>query len=162
MTVSGTNVNINVGFSGSPTAEISKISYPESKNSEGYFQGGKFDLDELLGAVPVVGPILKTGVNLISDLFTDTGSSDVVTLGTVTTYIQHPEAYRTRAPRGRPSISRQIQYHILQLAARLIIFDFMGVSVQKLSKHEVLINFGAKCSRFYESMYIRVIKKYKA
>jgi hypothetical protein len=44
MTVSGTNVTLNVGFNGNPTAEMTKISYPTSEGSEGYFQGGKFDL----------------------------------------------------------------------------------------------------------------------
>jgi hypothetical protein len=41
MTVSGTNVTLNVGFNGNPTAEMTKISYPTSEGSEGYFQGGK-------------------------------------------------------------------------------------------------------------------------
>jgi hypothetical protein len=45
---------------------------------------------------------------LISGLIGDSGQA---TPGTVTTYIPHPEAYRTKAPsRGRPLISRQIQY----------------------------------------------------
>jgi hypothetical protein len=111
MVVSGTNVTLNVGFSGSPTAEITKVSYPSSEGSEGYFQGGKFDLGELLEAVPVVGPLLKTGYHLISGLIGDnTGTAGVATPGTVTTYVPHPEAYRTRQPYGRPSISRQIQY----------------------------------------------------
>jgi hypothetical protein len=47
---------------------------------------------------------------LITSLIGDSGQSGVSTPGTVTTYVPHPEAYRTRAPRGRPSISRQIQY----------------------------------------------------
>jgi hypothetical protein len=111
MTVSGTNVTLNVGFNGSPTAEITKVSYPTAEGSEGYFQGGKFDLGELLEAVPVVGPMLKAGYHLISGIIGDnSGPSGVVTLGTVTTYVPHPEAYRTRAPYGRPSISRQIHY----------------------------------------------------
>jgi hypothetical protein len=111
MTVSGTNVTLNVEFNGNPTSEIAKISYPTSQGSEGYFQGGKFELGELLEAVPVVGPLLKTGYHLISSLIGDSGGpSGVATPGTVTTYVPHPEAYRTRAPRGRPSISRQIQY----------------------------------------------------
>jgi hypothetical protein len=110
MTVSGTNVTLNVGFNGNPTAEMTKISYPSSDGCEGYFQGGKFDLGELLEAVPVVGPLLKTGYHLISGLIGDSsGPSGVTTPGTVTTYVTHPEAYRSR-PRGRPSISRQIQY----------------------------------------------------
>jgi hypothetical protein len=110
MVVSGTNVTLNVGFNGSPTAEITKVSYPTATGSEGYFQGGKFDLGEILEAVPVVGPMLKAGYHLISGLIGDNGTAGVTTPGTVTTYVPHPEAYRTRAPCGRPSISRQIQY----------------------------------------------------
>jgi hypothetical protein len=111
MTVSGTNVTLNVGLNGNPTAEMTKISYPTSQGSEGYFQGGKFDLGEFLGAVPVVGPMLKTGYNLISSLIgSNNGPSGVATPGTVTTYVPHPEAYRARPQRGRPSISRQIQH----------------------------------------------------
>jgi hypothetical protein len=71
MTVSGTNVTLNVGFNGSPTAEMAKISYPSAEGSEGYFQGGKFDLVELLEAVPVVCSLLKTGYHLISGLIGD-------------------------------------------------------------------------------------------
>jgi hypothetical protein len=56
MTVSGTNVTLNVGLRGNPTAEMTKVAYPSSQGSEVYFQGGKFDSDELLGAIPVVGP----------------------------------------------------------------------------------------------------------
>jgi hypothetical protein len=113
MTVSGTNVTLNVGFNGNPTTEMTKISYPTADGSEGYFQGGKFDLGELLEAVPVVGPLLKTGYHLISGLIGDSsGPSGVTAPGTVTTYVPHPEAYRTRAPYGRPSISRQIQYEL--------------------------------------------------
>jgi hypothetical protein len=59
MTVSGTNVTLNVGFYGNPTSKMTKILYPTSQGSEGYFQGGKFDLGELLEAVPVVGPLLR-------------------------------------------------------------------------------------------------------
>jgi hypothetical protein len=68
MSVTGTNVTLNVGFNGSPMDEMTKVAYPSSEGSEGYFQGGKFHLGELLGAVPVVGPLLKTGYNLISSL----------------------------------------------------------------------------------------------
>jgi hypothetical protein len=51
--------------------------------------------------------MLKAGYNLISRLIGDSVASP----GTVTTYVPHPEAYRTKAPsRGHPSISRQIQY----------------------------------------------------
>jgi hypothetical protein len=64
----------------------------------------------LLEAVPVVGPMLKAGYHLISGLLGDSGPSGVATPGTVTTCVPHPEAYRTRQPYGRPSISRQIQY----------------------------------------------------
>jgi hypothetical protein len=54
--------------------------------------------------------MLKTGFNLISSLVGgNSGPSGVTTPGTVTTYVPHPEAYRSK-PRGRPSISRQIQY----------------------------------------------------
>jgi hypothetical protein len=110
MVVSGTNVTLNVGFTGNPAEEHAKVTYPLAAGSEGYFQGGKFDLGELLNAVPVVGPMLKAGYNLISGLIGDSGQTGVATPGTVTTYVPHPEAYRTRAPRERPSISRQIQY----------------------------------------------------
>jgi hypothetical protein len=108
MYVQVTNVTLNVGFNGSPTGEYAKVTYPTSHGSEGYFQGGKFDLGELLNAVPVVGPMLKTGYNLITSLISD--NTGHTTPGTVTTYVPHPEAYRTKAPRGRSSISRQIQY----------------------------------------------------
>jgi hypothetical protein len=102
---------LNVGFNGNHTAEMTKVSYPTSEGSEGYFQGGKFDLGEILEAVPVVGPMLKAGYHLISGLIGDnTGTAGVATPGTVTTYVPHPEAYRTRIPYGRPSISRQIRY----------------------------------------------------
>jgi hypothetical protein len=100
MTVSGTNVTLNVGFNGNPTSEMTKISYPMSQGSERYFQGGKFDLGELLGAVPVVGPLLKTVYNLISGLFRGSRPSGVTTPGTVTTYVPYPEAYRTRTTHG--------------------------------------------------------------
>jgi hypothetical protein len=110
MVVSGTNVTLNVGFNGSTTTEITKVSYPTAEGSEGYFQGGKFDLGEILEAVPVVGPMLKAGYHLISGLIGDNGTAGTTTPGTVTTYVPHPEVYRTRAPYGRPSISRQIQY----------------------------------------------------
>jgi hypothetical protein len=97
MTVSGTNVTLNVGFNGNPTAEMTKISYPTSQGSEGYFQGGKFDFGEHLEAVSVVGPLLKTGYHLISGVIGDnSGQSGVATPGTVTTYVPHSEAYRTR------------------------------------------------------------------
>jgi hypothetical protein len=91
---------------------MSKVSYPEAKHSEGYYQGGKFDLTELLGDIPVIGPILKTGVDLIRGLLTDnnSGYAAQVTPGTVTTYVPHPEAYRTKSPYYRPLISRQIRY----------------------------------------------------
>jgi hypothetical protein len=65
MTVSRTNVTLNVGFISNPNSEMTKISYPTSQGSEGYFQGGKFDLGELLEAVPVVGPLLKAGYHLM-------------------------------------------------------------------------------------------------
>jgi hypothetical protein len=111
MTVTGTNVTLNVGFSCNPTSEITKISYPTAEGSEAYFQGGKFDLGELLGVVPVVGPLLKTEYNLISGLFGDnSGPSGIATPCTVITYVLHPEVYRTRTPHARPSISRQIKY----------------------------------------------------
>jgi hypothetical protein len=89
---------------------MTKVSYPTSDGSEGYFQGSKFDLGELLEAVSVVGPMLKAGYHLISSLIGDYGTAGVATPGTVTTYVPHPEAYQTRQPYGRPSISRQIQY----------------------------------------------------
>jgi hypothetical protein len=78
---------------------MTKVTYPEVKNSEGYFQCGKFYLGELLDAIPVVGSILKTRYHLITGLSGDNSASGV-----------HPEAYRTRVPRGRPSLSRQIHY----------------------------------------------------
>jgi hypothetical protein len=94
MTVSGTNVTLNVVFNGSPTGEMTKIAYPSAQGSEGYFRCGNFDLGELLGAVPVVGPMLKTGFNLITSLIGDSGGpSGVATPGTVTTYVPHRRFY---------------------------------------------------------------------
>jgi hypothetical protein len=78
MVVSGTNVTLNVGFTGNPTEEHAKVTYPLAAGSEGYFQGGKFDLGELLNAVPVVGPMLKAGYNLISGLIGDSGQFGVL------------------------------------------------------------------------------------
>jgi hypothetical protein len=47
MVVSRTNVTLNVVFNGNPVDEYTKVTYPSSAGSEGYFQGGKFDLGEL-------------------------------------------------------------------------------------------------------------------
>jgi hypothetical protein len=55
MVVSGTNVTLKVGVNGSPTEELAKFTYLSAMGSEGYFQGGKFELGELLGAVLLLG-----------------------------------------------------------------------------------------------------------
>jgi hypothetical protein len=123
MTVTGTNVTFNVGFNGNLTAEMTKISYPTSQGIEEYFQDGKFDLVDLLGAVPIVGPLLKTGYNLISGLI---GESGQATAGTVTTYVPRPEVYRTKPPlvdhlyldRYSRSLKRNINERISYIATR--------------------------------------------
>jgi hypothetical protein len=103
MTISGQSLSLNVGFDGTISPDHPKVSYPQSEGSEGYFQGGKFDVGSLLELVPAVGPILKQGWNLISGLF----SSEPQYVPPPPQQIYHPEAYRAKPPRRR-AISRQI------------------------------------------------------
>jgi hypothetical protein len=103
MVISGQTVSLNVGFDGNISPDHPKVSYPQSKGSEGYFQGGKFDVGSLLELVPGVGPLLKTGWNFISGLL----SPQPQYVPPPPQQMYHPEAYRAKPPRRR-AISRQI------------------------------------------------------
>jgi hypothetical protein len=106
MVVSGQNVNLNVGFQGNLSPDNPKVSYPSG--GEGYFQGGKFDLGELLGAIPAVGPLLKTGWNLLTNIIPGLSSPEYVP--PPTQYMPHPDMmkYVSMTKPRKKSISRQI------------------------------------------------------